>query len=105
MPLNNLTYFLIGGGVGLVGAIVGASVDYLIARRRTQDRRANGSPGCLLIVAGGLGFVGLIVIIASWLLSNSVTPAVAAGAGVMVGFFLGFAVLFVGSVIWSAGKR
>lgn len=89
----------------MVGAIAGASVDYLIARRRTQDRRTNGSPGCLLIVAGGLGFVGLIVTIASWLLSNSVRPAVVTGAGVMTGFFLGFAVLFVGSVLWSAGNR
>lgn len=98
---DNLTYIFIGAGVGLVSAIGGAAVDYLIARRRKQDRQSNGGPGCLLIVAGGLGLTGLVVTALSWLLTRSIWLAVMAGIGVLLGFFVGFAILFIGSVLWA----
>jgi hypothetical protein len=105
LSTNNLAYFLIGGGIGLVAAIIGASVEYLLARKRRQERRNDGPPGCLLIVAGALGLVGMGVAIASWLLTHSFRLAVVTGSGVLAGFFIGFAILFVGSVWLSSEHR
>lgn len=85
-----------------MSAIIGALVDYLIGRRRHDKQEVSGPPGCLMLVAGGLGITGMIVIFLSWLLTGSITLAVIAGAGVLLGFFVGFAFLFVGSVVWSA---
>lgn len=89
----------------MVAAIIGASVDFLIARKRKRDWQSNGPPGCLLIVAGGLGLTGLGVTIVSWLLTQSIRLAVVTGSGVLSGFFIGFAILFVGSVLLSNGDR
>jgi hypothetical protein len=99
VPTNNLTYFLIGGGIGLLSATIGATIDFLIARRRNKDREEGAPPGCLMLMAGGLGLVGLFFIIASWLLTDSLRLAMVTGLGVLTGFFIGFAVLFIGSVL------
>jgi hypothetical protein len=53
-----------------------------------------------MLTAGGLGFTGILVTLLSWLLTGSIRLAVITGFGVFLGFFLGFAVLFVGTVLW-----
>ena len=62
--MNNLTILLIGIGIGLISALIGALVDYLIGRRR-RERKTNGPPGCLMIVAGALGLTGIVVTVLS----------------------------------------
>lgn len=105
MPTSNLTYFLIGGGIGVLSAVIGATVDYLLARRRKEERNATRTPGCMLIVAGGLGVTGVIFTIVSWLLTDSIRMAVVTGLGVFCGFFIGFAVLFIGAVLLAEAGR
>lgn len=100
MSTVNISYFLIGGAIGLLSAVIGALVDYLIGRRRPVNE-TGGPPGCLMLVTGGLGGTGFIVLVLSGLLTGSIWLAVIAGLGVFAGFFLGFTALFVGSVLWN----
>jgi hypothetical protein len=99
-----MSYFLIGGAIGLVSAFIGALVDYLISRRR-QIRETNGPPGCLILVTGGLGLTGVAVTVLSWFLTGSIWLAVITGFGVFSGFFVGFATLFIGSVLLNGRNQ
>ena len=92
---------MIGGGCGLFCALLGAFVDYVLMRRREEDSDEN-LPGCMVIMVGMLGLVGLSVIAISFLLSGTVLPAIVVGAGVLVGFFCGFLVLFSIGVFLSS---
>ena len=98
MSNDTVIYFLIGGGIGLVCAIIGAFVDYSVGRKR-GDVENDGRPGCMFIAAGGLGFVGLIAFLLSFVITGTVGPAFMMGLGVTSGFFIGFAVLFIGAIL------
>ena len=100
MTNHAVIYFLIGGGIGLVSAIIGAFVDYSVGRKR-GDAENDGRPGCMFIAAGGLGFVGLIAFLLSLLFTGTIRPALMMGLGVTSGFFIGFAVLFIGAILLS----
>jgi ABC-type transport system involved in multi-copper enzyme maturation permease subunit len=81
---------LIGTGVGLSSAIVGAIIDYRISKKRNKEESENGRlPGCIFLVSGSLGFLGIIVIVLSFI-AESVGRAFTAGLGVGFGFFFGF---------------
>ncbi|MBK8987521.1 MAG: hypothetical protein IPM39_15830 [Chloroflexi bacterium] len=102
LPTDNLTYFLVGGGIGLISAVVGAFVDYFVGRRRRNDEEDH-PPGCMLVITGILGVIGLAAMAVSLLFGGMVRIAVVIGLGVLSGFFVGFAVLFVGALV-SSGR-
>lgn len=101
MLSENGRLFVMGGGFGLFCAVVGALVDYVLARRRGNDER-EGLPGCMLLMAGGLGIAGCAAIGMTFLVLGSVWPAVVVGAGVGFGFFCGFTILFLMAVFLSS---
>lgn len=89
---SNTTYLLIGAAVGGASSLIGAIVDYLIARRRGKDETRR-LPGCMLLTTGGLGFAGLIVAILSLFFTHSLRPVIFAGFGVLLGFSAAFFLL------------
>lgn len=89
---SNTTYLLIGVVVGCASSLIGAAVDYLIARRRKSDNERR-LPGCMLLTTGGLGFVGLMVVTLSLIFTPSLLPAIFAGLGVLLGFSVTFFLL------------
>lgn len=104
MPTDNLTYFLIGGGIGLISAVLGACIDYFAGQRRSNPE-ADELPGCMFIAAGFLGFAGLVAVVLSLLFWGTLRVAAFAGLGVLAGFFVGFATLFIGAVLWPSKNR
>lgn len=102
MLSENLNLFMIGLGIGLVCAVVGALVDFMMARRRGAEE--NHLPGCMLLMTGALGFVGVVMLGVSYLFYQTFLPAFWVGAGVMTGFFLGFTVLFFAALLISSRK-
>ena len=97
----NLQSFFIGVAIGLVSAIIGATVEYLIVRRR-KNQEAERLPGCMLLVSGGLGGAGLIAIGTSLLTSGEVVRMLITGLGVGVGFFGGFVLMML---VWFTLNR
>ena len=91
----NLQSFLIGLGIGLVSAIIGAIVEYLIVRQQ-GTREAERLPGCMLLVSGGLGIIGLLAIGISLITSGEIGRMLVTGLGVGVGFFIGFVLMMLG---------
>ena len=92
----NLESFLIGLVIGLASAIIGGIVEYLIVRQRgEQSQEAERLPGCMLLVSGGLGGLGLFAIGFSLLTSGEVVRMLITGLGVGIGFFSGFVILMV----------
>ncbi len=96
----NWQSFFIGVGIGLISAIVGAIVEYLIVRRR-GNQQAERLPGCMLLVSGALGGVGLVAIGISLITSGEVVRMLITGLGVGVGFFGGFVLMMVGWFIFN----
>lgn len=84
--------FLIGGIIGLVSAIVGAVIDYRILKQ--PEEQANRLPGCIFLVSGGLGLLGVVVIAFSFF-AATVRRSLIAGGGVLTGFFLGFLLMML----------
>lgn len=103
MLVEQVRLFLMGGGVGLFCAVLGAFVEYVLARRRGGKEDAN-LPGCMLLMAGMLGIVGLAAIGISYLLIGTVWLPIVVGAGVMFGFLCGFIVLFVVGLFLSSRR-
>jgi hypothetical protein len=97
----DLEAFFIGGGIGLASAIIGALIDYRVTRRRDPNAEKR-TPGCIFLVPGALGLLGLLVITASLLMSGEVARVLVAGLGVGVGFFLGFVLM---TVLWFVWRR
>lgn len=91
----NWQSFFIGVAIGLTSAIVGAIVEYLIVRRR-GDEQVERLPGCMLLVSGALGGVGLVAIGFSLITSGQVVRMLITGLGVGVGFFSGFVLMMAG---------
>lgn len=102
MLSENLNLLLIGAGIGLVCAVLGALVDLIVSRRRITEE--NHLPGCMLLMTGALGFVGVVMLGVSFLFYQTFLPAFWVGLGVMAGFFLGFTVLFFAAVLISSRK-
>lgn len=99
----NMQSFLIGLALGFVSAIVGAVVEYLIVRqRKDQAQETERLPGCMLLVSGGLGGLGLLAIGFSLLTSGEVIRMLITGLGVGVGFFGGF---FLMTLVWFMANR
>lgn len=90
---TSLLFF--GLGIGFSIAIIGGLVDYLLSRRENNLQKTNYLPGCMLYIAGVLGLLGIISIITSLILSGGIGPAIMLGAGVLGGFYSGFALLIV----------
>ena len=90
----NLQSFFLGLAIGLASAIIGAIVEYLIVRQR-GDREPERLPGCMLLVSGGLGGVGLLVIGFSLITSGEVVRMLITGLGVETGFFGGFVLMMI----------
>ncbi|MCA9956943.1 MAG: hypothetical protein KC434_19570 [Anaerolineales bacterium] len=91
----NWQSFFIGVGIGLTSAIVGAIVEYLIVRRR-GDQQTERLPGCMLLVSGALGGIGMVAIGISLITSGEVVRMLITGLGVGVGFFGGFILMMIG---------
>ncbi|WP_420641569.1 hypothetical protein [Candidatus Leptofilum sp.] len=99
----NLQAFLIGLAIGLVSSVIGAVVEYLIVRQRgNTTEETERLPGCMLLISGGLGGVGLLAIGFSLLTSGEVVRMLITGVGVGVGFFGGFVIMML---IWFATNR
>ncbi len=84
--------YWLGFMVGAMCAVVGALVEYLLARRRDPD--ADRLPGCMMLTAGALGLVGVASLILGLVL-NQLGRSLWMGAGVGSGFVVGF-LLMVG---------
>lgn len=91
----NWQSFFIGVAIGFTSAILGAIVEYLIVRRK-RDQQTERLPGCMLLVSGALGGVGLVAIGFSLITSGQVVRILITGLGVGVGFFSGFILMMVG---------
>jgi ABC-type Fe3+ transport system permease subunit len=102
----NLQSFIIGVAVGLASAIIGAIVEYLIVRQR-QNQETERLPGCMLLVSGGLGGIGIMAIGFSLITSGEVVRMLITGLGVGVGFFGGFVLMMLGWFVLnrSAGEK
>ncbi|MCA9928867.1 MAG: hypothetical protein KC419_10335 [Anaerolineales bacterium] len=96
---------LLGGMIGLASAVIGAIIDYrILQRRRAQEtEESSGPPGCIFIVSGTLGLLGLCVIAVS-LVVQSLGRALVAGLGVMLGFFGGFLLMLLLWMLLQRGK-
>ncbi len=89
---SNLTLFLIGVAVGVAVSLAGGLVEYGLHLRRNREPRF-GVPGCLVYTVGGLILAGVVAIIASFVLTGGIGPALIMGLGVMAGFYGGFILL------------
>jgi len=99
----NLQSFFIGLAVGLASAVIGAVVEYIIVRQRGESgEETERLPGCMLLVSGGLGGVGMLAIGISLLTSGEVVRMLVTGLGVGAGFFLGFILMMV---VWFLLNR
>ena len=93
--------FFIGITIGLASAVIGAVVEYLIVRRQ-GDQPAERLPGCMLLVSGALGGVGMVAIGFSLITSGEVVRMLITGLGVGVGFCAGFVLMMA---IWFILNR
>ena len=96
----NLQSFFVGLAIGLVSAVIGAIVEYLIVRQR-GDREVERLPGCMLLVSGALGGVGLLAIGFSLITSGEVVRMLITGLGVGVGFFGGLVLMMLGWFLFN----
>ncbi|KAA3663805.1 MAG: hypothetical protein DWQ04_08925 [Chloroflexi bacterium] len=92
VDMFDLDAFFIGTVIGTTSSISGALIDYF--RSRYAKEKKSSLPGCIYLVSGGLGVLGFIVIIVSFIL-QSVGRALSAGLGVLVGFTLSFILLMI----------
>ena len=93
----NWQSFLIGLAIGLASAVIGAVVEYLIVQQRGDKAEdTERLPGCMLLVSGGLGGVGMLAIGFSLLTSGEVVRMLITGLGVGSGFFGGFILMMLG---------
>lgn len=88
-----LDAFLIGAIIGTTSSICGALIDYF-RLRDSKGEEASGVPGCIFLVSGGLGLLGIIVIVISFIAQN-LGRSLWAGLGVLVGFTISFIVLVI----------
>jgi len=86
---------LLGAGIGFISAVLGGIIEYQIGSKRREGE--GGLPSCMLLVTGGLGFIGILVTGISWLVGREWGLPLVAGIGVGIGFFLGFIILLA---IW-----
>lgn len=91
---QNFTLLLIGTGIGLAFAVIGGFAEYWSSLRTNGSKVQHRLPGCLLYAAGGLALAGIIAMVASFYFSGSIGSALVLGAGVLGGFYIGFACLF-----------
>lgn len=89
---SNLDFFLIGMAIGVVVALAGGLIEYVLHLRRNREPRF-GVPGCLVYTIGGLILAGIVAIVASLVLTGGIGPALFMGLGVMAGFYGGFILL------------
>ena len=87
-----LDAFFIGFVIGASSSFCGAVIDYF--RSRNKEKEKSDLPGCIYLVSGGLGLLGFIVIVISFIL-KSVGRALSAGLGVLVGFTISFILLMI----------
>ena len=99
IKLQDTSILFIGLGIGFATALIGGLIDYLISKSKNNSQKTNHLPGCMLYVAGVLGFLGIISIIVSFIMSGSIGPALVLGAGVLGGFYSGFALLIMGYLL------
>ena len=99
----NAQSFFIGLAIGLSSAVIGAVVEYLIVRQRgDQSEDTERLPGCMLLVSGALGGVGMLAIGFALLTSGEVVRMLITGLGVGVGFFSGFVLMML---VWFLFNR
>ena len=99
---TNISLPYIGFGIGISIAVIGGAVEYLLSKRKTNSLQANNLPGCMLFVAGALGLTGLIAVVVSIIMIGRIGPALILGAGVLSGFYIGFALLMI---LYLVAKR
>ncbi|MEJ2748610.1 MAG: hypothetical protein P8183_12005, partial [Anaerolineae bacterium] len=62
-------YLLIGALIGLSSSSIGALIDYLLTKRRNNQKESI-LPGCVLLVSGMLGVIGLCFTITTFFLTG-----------------------------------
>ncbi len=98
----NLQSFFIGLAIGLASAIIGAIIEFLIIRQQGEREAEERLPGCMLLVSGALGGIGLLVIGFSLITSGEVVRMLITGLGVGAGFFSGFVLM---TLVWFLFNR
>jgi len=91
---TNGSLFLIGIGIGLTVALIGGLVEYWLTLRPAAAEDSRQLPGCLPFVAGGLAIAGVAAMITSAVLNGGVGEGLIVFAGVLIGFYSGFLILF-----------
>ncbi len=101
--LSSTHLFLIGGGIGLTVAFVGAFVEYMLFLRPDSDsgEEPHRLQGCLIFVVGGLLLVGGMMLITSLLFTGAIRTGLVMVIGVFVGFYMGFFILFFGWFLFA----
>lgn len=92
--------FLVGLTIGFTSSAIGAIIDYRAIQRKNEAEESH-TPGCMLIMSGVLGWMGIVVVGISLFL-QSLNRALIAGLGVFLGFFAGFLVMLV---LWFILQR
>jgi len=95
MLTTSITSFLIGLVIGSLTSLVGAWFSYRQGLR-TEEERTNAPLRYLMLSTFGLTAVGLIVLLITFLYLGNIRSVLVTGAGVIVGFWLIFFVLFFG---------
>lgn len=91
--LCTLPPFWLGSIVGLACAAIGAAVEHQRVRaRRGREDDENTLPGCMIMMVGALGFMGVIALLIS-LFTGEMRRAVLLGLGIGAGFMFGFMLL------------
>lgn len=99
---SNSSLFFIGLLVGVLVALGGALLEYLLHLRHNRARFV-AMPSCLLFTIGGLVLAGIAAIVASLLMTGGALPALVLGVGVMAGFY-GTFMLLVGLWLLLEGR-
>jgi hypothetical protein len=93
-------YLLIGALIGLSSSSIGALIDYLLTKKRNNQKESI-LPGCVLLVSGMLGLIGLCFTVTTFFLTGGLKLALLSGLGVLGGFTIAFMLLSLGWLLFA----
>ncbi|MEZ4732489.1 MAG: hypothetical protein R3E79_35720 [Caldilineaceae bacterium] len=95
MITTEITFFITGLVIGSLTSLVGAWLSYQRGLKDQQER-TTAPLRYLMLSTFGLTVVGVIVLLIALFYLNNIRSVLVTGAGVIIGFWLIFFVLFFG---------